>query len=101
MSLRSCSITLTDPKGVRHTVDVTAESLFEAAAVALAIFKKDGWTDPVGSAARLEVKVAEPAVTHTVSVMQIQRWLQGSTPSPAERVKKDKLAKLLKTPTPR
>jgi hypothetical protein len=46
------------PTGIKHTVDVTADSLFEAAAVALAIFKKDGWTDPVGSAARLKVKVA-------------------------------------------
>jgi len=76
-------------------VDVTADSLFEAAATALAIFKKDGWTDPVGSAARLEVEVREPAVTHTVSVLQIQRWLQGATTSPNERVRKDRLRELL------
>jgi hypothetical protein len=50
----------------KRGLDVTADSLFEAAAMALAVFKKDGWTDPVGSAARLEVQVKEPAVTHTV-----------------------------------
>lgn len=61
----------------------------------LAIFKKNGWTDPVGSAARLEVEVREPAVRHTVSVMQIQRWLQGATTSPNERVRKDRLRDLL------
>lgn len=63
--------------------------------MALAIFKKEGWTDPVGSAARLEVDVREPPVKHTVTVLQIQRWLQGATPSPNERVKKDKLRALL------
>jgi len=95
MSVRMCSVTLTDTQGVRHTVDVTADSLFEAAAMGLAIFKKNGWTDPVGSAARLEVEVREPAVKHTVSVMQIQRWLQGATTSPNERVRKDRLRELL------
>lgn len=88
-------MSLTDSQGIKHTVEVTADSLFEAAAMALAVFKKDGWTDPVGSAARLEVQVREPAVTHTVSVLQIQRWLQGATPSPNERVRKDKLRALL------
>jgi len=95
MSVRTCSVTLSDTQGVRHTVDVTADSLFEAAAMALSIFKKNGWTDPVGSAARLEVEVREPTVTHTVSVMQIQRWLQGATTSPNERVRKDRLRELL------
>jgi hypothetical protein len=55
-------VSLTDPKGVRHAVDVTAESLHEAAAMALVVYKQNGWTDPVGSAARLEVEVREPAV---------------------------------------
>lgn len=76
-------------------MDVTADSLFEAAAIALAVFKKDAWTDPVGSAARLEVEVREPPVKHTVTVLQIQRWLQGATSSPNERVKKDRLRALL------
>jgi hypothetical protein len=88
-------VTLTDTQGIRHAVDVTAESLYEAAATALAIFKKNGWTDPVGSAARLEVEVREPGVKHTVTVLQIQRWLQGAAPSPNERVRKDRLRALL------
>jgi hypothetical protein len=90
MSVRTCSVTLTDPHGVRHSVDVTAETLFEAAAMA------NGWTDPIGLAARLDVEVREPPVTHTVTVLQIQRWLHGATISPNERVRKDKLKALLK-----
>ena len=68
---------------------------FEAAASALCVFRKNQWLDPMGAATRLEVEVWEPATKHSVTVMQIQRWLQGATPSPAERVKKDKLRELL------
>ncbi len=95
MALKTCTVSFRDPAGITHSVEVTAESLFEAAASALAVFKKDGWTDPLGAATRLEVEVREPSAKHTVTVMQIQRWLQGATPSPAERVKKDKLRELL------
>lgn len=95
MAVRACSVTITDAEGVRHTIDVTAESLFEAAVLALTTFKNDGWTDTVGPATTLEVEVRNPGVRHSVSVLQIQRWIQGVTSSPNERVKKDRLARLL------
>jgi len=95
MPLQTCSVTLTDARGIRHTVDVTAESLFEAAGLGLAALKKDGWTDPIAPATKLEVEVRHPAVRHSVSVLQIQRWLQGATISPNERVTKDRLTRLL------
>jgi hypothetical protein len=95
--LKTCSVTLTDVSGVRHTAEVAAESLFEAAAMALAVLKKDGWTNTIGPAARLEVEVREAVVKHTVTVTQIERWLQGATTSPNERVRKDRLRALLKT----
>lgn len=95
MAVRACSVTITDARGVRHTVDVTAESLFEAAALALTTFRTDRWTETVGPATKLEVEVRNPAVRHSVSVLQIQRWIQGATSSPNERVKKDRLARLL------
>jgi len=48
-----------------------------------------------GSAARLEIRIREPEVTYTVSVMQVQRWLQGATANPSERLKRDRLRGLL------
>jgi len=51
--------------------------------------------NPIGPAGRLEVEVREPAITYTVSVAQIERWLQGATSSPNERVTKDRLKALL------
>ena len=100
MAIQTCSVTVTDARGVRHTVDVTAESLFEAAALALTTLRSDGWTDPVGPATKLDVEVRPPAVRHSVSVLQIHRWIQGATSSPDERVKKDRLARLLSSLTP-
>ena len=54
MPARSCTVTLGEPNGVRHSVQVRAESLFEAAALGLAALKHDGWVPPPGKAARLE-----------------------------------------------
>ena len=52
-------------------------------------------TDTIGTATKLEVKVREPATKHTVTMWQIQRSLDEATPSPNERVKKDRLKALL------
>ncbi len=62
----------------------------------LAVLKKDGWTPAIGSAARIEVEIREPVTKHTITLVQIQRWLQGATISPNERVKKDRLKELLR-----
>jgi hypothetical protein len=69
--------------------------LFEAAALTLAALKKEGWTDPIRAATRLEVEVRPPAVRHTVSVMQLQGWLASAASSPGERIMKERLKALL------
>ena len=89
-------VSVTNPVGITHAVEVQAESLFEAAALALAALKKEGWTDPIGPATRLEVEVRPPAVRHTLSVIQLQRWLATAASSPHERVMKERLKALLK-----
>ena len=50
---------------------------------------------PVGPALRLDVQVPGPVITHTISLQQVQRWLEGATISPNEKVKKEKLKELL------
>jgi hypothetical protein len=59
-------VSFTGPSGVRHSVDVTADSLYEAAGLALARLQKEGAADQGAPAAKLEVQVREPATTHTV-----------------------------------
>jgi hypothetical protein len=95
MALRACAVTLTDIRGVRHHATVEAETLFEAAALGLAMLRQDGWVDKPGPGTELEIHVQPPAVRHTVSVGQLQRWLDGATISPNETLKKRRLKELL------
>ena len=96
MPPRSCVVTLTDSRGIRHSVEVTAESLFEAGVLAVTTFRKAGWVEEApGLASRLEIEVREPAVKHTVTLAQLQRWANAATKSPAERLKREHLRQLL------
>ena len=93
--MKAAKVTVSDARGVQHTVEVTADSLFEAAALALAALKADEWTEPVGPGTRLEVQVQHPVVVHKLTVKQLERWLNRAMPSPNETLKKKRLRELL------
>ncbi len=40
---KSCRVSFTDDNGIEHGIEVMAESLYEAAALGLALLKKSGW----------------------------------------------------------
>ena len=69
--------------------------MFEAAARALAALRRDAWIDGIGPATRLEIRVPQPATTHTVTVQQLERWANGAAVNPDERIRKDQLKDLL------
>jgi hypothetical protein len=93
---RSCLVTFTDSRGIRHSVEVTAESLFEAGALAVSALRQAGFVEDVpGPASSLEIEVREPAVKHIVTLAQLQRWANGATRSPVEKIKRDRLRELL------
>jgi len=96
MAPRTCRVSLEDSNGVEHAVEVLAESLFEAAALGLALLKKDSWVakDP-GPLTRLRVEVREPPVEHSLTVQQLRRWADRTPASPAERIKKERLRALI------
>ena len=48
MGARTCIVTVTDLRGIRQSVEVTAETVFEAAARALSALRRDAWTDRIG-----------------------------------------------------
>ena len=37
----------------------------------------------------------QPAITHTVTVLQLERWANGSAVNPDERIRKDQLKAIL------
>lgn len=75
-----------------HTVSVSAMSLYEAAALALAEFWSCGFA-PVnaGPATRLVIAVEAPATTHELSVAKLTAWLEGGGKSPNEQAMKVRL----------
>jgi hypothetical protein len=95
MSPKACSVSCACTTGVRHTVEVTAESLYEAAVLGLSLLKKHGWVDPIGPGTEIQVQVKEPPVTHSVSVSQLKRWVEGIAVSPDELLRKNRLKALL------
>jgi len=94
--LRSCTVSVTGPSGVRHSVEVMGESLYEAAAVGLNALKRDGWVEVIAPGTTLQVQVREPATTHEISVAQLRRWCDGIAVSPDETLKKRRLKELLR-----
>ena len=95
MPPRACIVSFTGATGVRHSVEVMADTLFEAAAVGLAELRKGDWTDTVAPGTELEVRVKSPETRHTVTVAQLERWCDGVAVSPAEVLKRKKVKQLL------
>jgi hypothetical protein len=95
VTLRVCTVGFKDVRGIRHSADVEAESLFEAVVLAVRRFRQDPWIQQVGSATVLDVEVREPSTKHSISLQQVERWLAGATTNPTEAMKKAKLKVIL------
>jgi hypothetical protein len=95
VAVRTCTVSFRSPSGIAHSVDVQAESLYEAAALGLGLLKKDGWIEGLGPATRLEIHVRQPSATHVISVQQLHRWLDGTTATPADVLRRARVRALL------
>src|SRR5688500_6984340 len=73
MATRRCLVTCTDMRGVKHTAEVQAETVFEAAVLGLSALKRDDWSGQFGPMTKLDVQVMEPVIHHSVTVQQLQR----------------------------
>jgi hypothetical protein len=74
---------------VTHQTSVTAASVFEAAALALAEFQKCTLMDAApGPATRLSVAPEVPTVVHEVPMQKLSAGLSGGAKSPAEQAVK-------------
>jgi hypothetical protein len=68
---KTCTVTYSDLDGASHSVEVPADSLYEAAALGLQAFRKAPFIDlNPGPASRLGVVVREPAVGHAVTMLR-------------------------------
>ena len=95
MADRTCTVSFTDSRGIKHSADITAESLFEAAVLGLNVLRSADLKEPPGQATVFEIEVRNPGVRHRVSLLQVARWLNGPATSPRESMRKVHLRKLL------
>ena len=91
--MKQCVVSFVDSEGLRHAVELYADSLYEAAALALKTFRQHDCAP--GVASRLEVEVRS-AVTHTLTVKRLEDWIAAGSKSPSEAVLKARLKTLLK-----
>jgi len=79
-----------------HTVTVSASSLYEAAALAVAEFKRSGFAlAAIGPATRLKVAVEGPSTMHELSVGKLDAWLSANGRTPREQAMKVTLRQIL------
>ena len=77
MGVRTCTVSYCDLNGVEHAVEVTADSLYEAVAQGLRVFRENDWIDEVGRGqTTISVVVRHPEVQHKVRVKEFERWLE-------------------------
>ena len=94
---RPCVVSFVDSTGIRHSIEVAAESLYEAAALGVREFRRHPWTDGMepGAMTNLAVSVKSPAVTHEVTIRQLERWAAATAKSPHEVLLKSRVRVLL------
>ena len=94
--LRTCTVAVKDVRDVEHSIEVTAETLYEAIATALAALQQDNWVGEIGQGfATVTVLVQQPPVKHEVKMKDFVSWLGRQGRSPAEVMLKQKLEKIL------
>jgi hypothetical protein len=95
VAVRPCIVSFKDVRGIRHSAEVEAESLYEAAVLAVMRLNADPWLEKIGPGTVLDIEVRNPGTSHSISLQQVERWLGGATTNPNEAMKKAKLKMLL------
>jgi len=93
VTVRACTIVVHDLDDVGHSLDVIADTFYEAVAHALATLRGHEWVGELGKGlATVTVKVRQPEVTHVVKIQEFENWLNRQGKTPAEIVLKMKEA---------
>jgi hypothetical protein len=87
--VRTCTVAVKDIQDVEHSIEVAAETLYEAIATALAGLQKDNWVGEIGQGfTTVTVVVQQPPVKHEVKMKDFVSWL-------GRQGRKQKLEKIL------
>jgi hypothetical protein len=97
MPERSCRVTIKDMEGVEHTVEVRAETLYEAVAKGLVALRGDRWVSEIPEGLN-EVKVASSPIEHCVQIQKFKAWLKQQGRGPADMIARKRVRNILGVP---
>ena len=88
---RKCIVSFRDRGGVEHVASITAESLYEAGAVALQQFRRADWSREESlDAGTLRVEVCD-STFYNVRVSDLEAWLRRTGGAPRDVAVKQKV----------
>lgn len=90
--MATCIVSYLDTEGIRHTVEVQADSLYEAAVLGVKTLREHDCAP--GDISKLEVEIRS-SITHEITLKKVRQWLSGGAKSPKEAVTKERLRELL------
>ena len=89
MAVRSCEVSFSDIRGVLHRTQVHAESVLEAAALGLRVFREQGVINDDG-VFDLRVELVTRS-THIVPLAKLHAWLESNAADPKTQSLKARL----------
>ena len=96
MNLRSCRVTVNDLEGVKHSVEVTASTLYEAVALGLMAIQEHDWTGDIAEGLNtVDVSVSAVSVTHSVRMQDFRKWLERKGGKPNEITQRNHIRTVL------
>lgn len=88
---RKCLVSFRDGQGVEHLAEITAESLYEAGAIALQQFRRADWSREESlDAGTLRVEVCD-STFYNVRVAELEAWLKRPGGAPRDVAMKHKV----------
>ena len=97
MGLSRCRVSYQDLDGLEHAVEVDAETLYEAVALAIAELRQDQINQSVPAGmTEFTVTVYRKPIKHKIRLNQVQKWAEHTVrEGPAGIVKRQRVRKLL------
>jgi hypothetical protein len=92
-----CHVSFADPEEHKHSVEIEAESLYEAVALAVADFIKiQSNATPLPDNTEFTITTLHPTTEHRMKLLQVKRWAAPSAiGGPANAAKRERVRALL------
>lgn len=92
--MRACAVSFIGTSDTKHSAEVHAESLYEAAVEGVRAISEQ-WGQEPGPLTPISVEVKPPPITHNLTLRQVRRWTATSATSPKKKLAKERLKERL------